>query len=164
MLSLLLNYLCCRGGKTMLPSNLNRSAPDAASIRLNRYTNSYNRNDVGVNDPKDISTFNKDNIGVNDASIYNYRGIDCCEKGKFDEGIEHFNRVIALVPKFAAAYYNRGVAYFNKGDFDNAISDYTKAIEFKPDYAETYYSRGNAYTQKGDFDNALEDYNIAIKL
>ena len=91
----------------MLQSNLNRPAPNAASIPINRYISSHNRNDVGANDPKHISTFNKDNIGVSEASIYSYRGIDCCERGKFDEGIEHFNKVIALIPKFASAYYNR---------------------------------------------------------
>lgn len=148
----------------MLQSNLNHLASNAALIPLNSYISPHNRNDVAVNDPKYISKFNKDNIGVNEASIYNYRGIDCCEKGKFDEGIEHFNKVIALVPKFAGAYINRGTAYAQKGDFDKAITDYTKAIDFKPDYADAYYNRGGAFLRLGEREKAKSDLAAARHL
>src|SRR5208283_3740618 len=58
------------------------------------------------------------------------------QKGKVDEAIAHYQKVLQIKPDSAEAHYNLGNALLKKGSPDEAIAHYQKALQIKPDYAE----------------------------
>ena len=92
------------------------------------------------------------------------RGAAYFNKGKYDEGIQDFNKAIELKPDYAEAYRNRGTAYFKKGEPTKAIEDCDSAIKLQPNDVETYRIRGSAYRMRGELDKALRNFNKAIEL
>jgi tetratricopeptide (TPR) repeat protein len=91
-------------------------------------------------------------------------GRACLDKGKYDDAIADYDKVIALDPNVALAYINRGVAYGRKGAFDRAIADYTKAIALDRKYTLAYTNRGVAYAKKGDKEQAIADFRKALEI
>ena len=91
-------------------------------------------------------------------------GRACLDKGKYDDAIADYDKVIALNPNIATAYTNRGVAYRKKGEVDRAIADYDKAIALDPEDAAAYFNRGLAHESKGEVDRAIADFRKALEI
>lgn len=74
------------------------------------------------------------------------------EKGRYDQAIEDYSRVIDRLdpdnPNSINAHFNRGRVYFMKGQYDRAIEDFTVVIDNNPEDDQTHYNRKNAYTLK----------------
>ncbi len=98
------------------------------------------------------------------VAIHLFRGAAYVLKGKYDEGIEEYNKAIEINPNLAMAYRFRGFAYARKRQYDKAITDYNKALEINPRLASAYERRGNAYADKDLYDKAIADYNKAIEI
>lgn len=71
-------------------------------------------------------------------------------------------RIVALVPRSAAAYVVRGLAQHAKGEYNLAIEDYDRAIEIAPTYGQAFLDRGAAYHAIGDFGRAIADYTRCL--
>ena len=102
--------------------------------------------------------------GTNEIDIYNSKGIACSKRGKYDQAIANFSKVIELNPELAIVYYNRGVAYGKKGEVDLAIEDYAKAVRLNPHYLDAYNNRGIAFNIKGEHELAIQDFDKVIQL
>ncbi|MEM8608259.1 MAG: tetratricopeptide repeat protein [Myxococcota bacterium] len=61
--------------------------------------------------------------------------------GNVDEGIETYNRVLAVHPRYTDALIHRGYAHAKKGDLERAERDYRHAIDVDDDNIETYRPR-----------------------
>lgn len=74
------------------------------------------------------------------------------EKGRYDQAIEDYSRVIDRLdsdnPNSINAHFNRGRVYFMKGQYDRAIEDFTVVIDNNPEDDQAHYNRKNAYTLK----------------
>lgn len=112
------------------------------------------------------------------------QGIECIDKGQYDEAISYFTRAINDNPNDAIAYNNRGLAYSKRpeilrnishsylpdddyhirSNYALAISDYTKAIEINPNYAEAYANRALVYYIKKEYDKSWDDVHKAETL
>jgi tetratricopeptide (TPR) repeat protein len=100
----------------------------------------------------------------NTTAIHIFKGKTYGIKGKSNEAIVEYNKVIAINPRFAEAYYNRGNENRKKGQLGEAISDYTKAIEMNPRHASACNNRGITYAMKGQWNKAFSDFNKAIEI
>jgi tetratricopeptide (TPR) repeat protein len=119
------------------------------------------KEDVTVNLAERV---NKTVESTNNADTYFNRGMDCINKGQYDQAISNFTKVLEINPKNDRAYNNRGNVYAIKGQYDKAILDYGKALEINPSNDEAYYNRGKVYLSKGQYDQAISDFTNAVKI
>lgn len=66
----------------------------------------------------------------------NNMGVVLINKGNYEEGKEHFLKVLEINPEHAEAYNNLGVSLARLGRTDKAVESFKKALTFKPDYWE----------------------------
>ncbi len=100
---------------------------------------------------------------INTTEHFN-RGYYYGLKGKHDEAIAEYSKVIELDPKHIKAYLNRGHTYSQIGDYDKAIEDYNLAIELDPKCANAFASRASAYYRKNNCNKAIIDYKKYLEL
>jgi len=86
------------------------------------------------------------------------------DKGKFNEGINHYLEALKFAPKFAEVHNNLGVAYFKAGQFTNALEPFRRAVEYKPAYAAAHKNLGNALVMAGRPAEAIPSYQEALRL
>jgi tetratricopeptide (TPR) repeat protein len=102
--------------------------------------------------------------GGREAVAYSARGIEWCEKGKFDEAIGDLNEAIRLDPQDARALVYRGIAWAGKNDFDQAIADFSEAIRLDPKLASAYGNRSLTWQDIGEYERAISDAEEMIRL
>lgn len=101
------------------------------------------------------------------AADHRYRGIDCYEKGEYEQAIDNLTNAIDIKidsSEHLESYRYRGLSHHDLNNYDQAIADFTKAIEIDPKDAEAYSRRGFSYLDKLNFDSAIADFNEAIKI
>ena len=91
-------------------------------------------------------------------------GIALKNRGRIDEAISHYRRVIKLKPDYAEGYYNLGNALLIKGDFKEAAENYFKALTLTPADVDTHYNLGYTLSRLWRFDEAVYHYSVAIRL
>ncbi|HVG19436.1 MAG TPA: tetratricopeptide repeat protein [Blastocatellia bacterium] len=70
---------------------------------------------------------------TSDANLYlKAVALSLVRAGKFDAGIEVYNRYLASAPEDDEAWAGLGGAYRRKGDLDSAIASYEKAHQLNP--------------------------------
>ena len=114
------------------------------------------------------------------SAAYYHWGDEARKRDQYQEAIENFDRVLALIPDFAMAYHVRGNAKIkfgkSKADLDEleaawqlyqeAIEDCDKAIQLNWENPHFYGNRGLAKFLRGiirDPDEAIVDYQAAIE-
>ena len=84
--------------------------------------------------------------------------------GRFDEGIELAQTVVASRPKVAAAHLLLGELQLGKGQIAPAIESLCAAARLEPRSAAIQLRLGEGYERKGDLDAALGAYRQAATL
>lgn len=95
------------------------------------------------------------------ATAYNNRGAVYIDRGKYEQSIRDFTRVLEIQPNHVLALTNLGTVYFKKGEFNQSIRRYTAAIELNPNDAEIYCNRGEAWMHLSEWDKAKADLTVA---
>ncbi len=115
---------------------------------------------------------------------YEIKGIEFCQLGKYDRGLEFFEIATEFDTENDSVFYNWGTALGSlantkKGKeaedlFNQAFEKYQKAVEIKPDYHEAFYNWGNflgnlANTKEGQEAEdlcklAFEKYRKAVEI
>jgi len=95
---------------------------------------------------------------------YYNRGIEFYFKGKYEEALESFNKVIELKPDFAKAWFNKSVILGKLARYNEALEACDKAIQLSPDFAEAWNNKGAILGELGKYKEALEAINKAIEL
>ena len=96
-------------------------------------------------------------------------------RGKPEEAILDFKKVLQYDPESYVGYFAKGKIEEKQQRYDSAIESYNKAIELYPDYAWAYVNRGLTYHKKAEsakggaryrelIDKAIEDYTEGIRL
>lgn len=87
------------------------------------------------------------------------------EKGKFDEAIAKYEKIIEGNPQLVSAVAGLGYAYFKKGDYDLAVNQYEKAVAKAPSNTEAQLNLGVALYRSGRIEESIEQYKktIAVK-
>jgi Tfp pilus assembly protein PilF len=86
--------------------------------------------------------------------------------GEYKLSLPHFNKALALKPRFPEAQNNLGTLYLLLKDWDRAIECFQKSVNdvlYKTPYVG-YNNLGLAYYNKGEYQKAIDRYGHAIKL
>ena len=100
----------------------------------------------------------------NSHLAYYLLGFAMCKIGQFAEGVECFDKAIALAPAQAEYVCDRASALAEIGRHADALAGYDHAIAINPIYAQAYRYKGNALLALGRVDAAIESFDQAIAL
>ena len=95
---------------------------------------------------------------------HNNLGSALLKKGRVDEAIAHFQKVLQLKPAGVEAHNNLGNALLQAGRVDEAITELQTALQLNPDSAEAHNNLGNVLLQKGRANDAILHYQRALQL
>lgn len=91
-------------------------------------------------------------------------GIIACKTGLLEEGIAHYQKVIALRSDWAETYYNLGKALKQQGNFEKAIAHFQQALSKRADFVEAEYNLGHTLQELGKLEEAIACYNHVLEL
>jgi tetratricopeptide (TPR) repeat protein len=86
------------------------------------------------------------------------------QKGRVDEAIAHYQKVLEVKPDYAQAHYDLALALRQKGRVDEAIAQYQYALQINPGYAEAHNNLAEALLQKGRVDEAITQYQKILQI
>ncbi len=95
--------------------------------------------------------------------VYQGYGYFLIRKGRHEEAIRNYKKVLNLTPENVAALYNMGIAYLYLGKFKEAATSLNGAVELEP-RGEAFLNAGSMYYFSGDFENAVKMYKKALSL
>jgi tetratricopeptide (TPR) repeat protein len=92
------------------------------------------------------------------------RAIDFQTRGKIEEAIDAYERVIAAGVDQPAVHFNLGLLYQEKLRFDAAISQFERTVSH-PEYTlGSHFAMGECYRARGRIDEALEHFIEVLKI
>jgi len=83
---------------------------------------------------------------------------------KWEDALNHFERVVIVNPKFFKGWHYKGFALYELGKYVESIECYDKALEINPQYAEAWSNRGNLLYELGRYEEALACCNKALEI
>lgn len=86
------------------------------------------------------------------------------ERGRHNEALEEFKKVLLIDPNYIKAYNGMGVSYDLTGDFTGAIEHYIYAARLDPDLGYVYNNLGYSYLLQGNAVDAIAALNKAISI
>jgi tetratricopeptide (TPR) repeat protein len=85
-------------------------------------------------------------------------------RGKTEEAIRHYRRVLSLNPNHVMALYNLGNALSTLGRKSEALYCYEKVIRLQPDHPQARNNMGKLLVEMGQADDALATLRRAVEL
>lgn len=98
-----------------------------------------------------------------DAAVWNNRGADLYNAGRYQQAIKAFDQAIKMNPRYTDAYSNRGAAYDALNQPERAVVDYSKALKLNPRFTSSYINRALAYCDLAKFQESIADWNVVLK-
>lgn len=96
---------------------------------------------------------------------FNRQGVECFNKGDFEQAIKHFNKALNLNSNGdAVTLTNLGAVCLKMGNRDEAAKFFDEAVDANPEYANAWNMRGVMYFRESIFDKARENFQKAHKL
>lgn len=94
----------------------------------------------------------------------NQKGVACCQRSAFDEGIPFLKRALALKPDFTQALFNyaQALQYLQKDK--EALEAYEKVLSLDPSYKQAYFNCGIIYNAYARYHEALLNFDRAASL
>ena len=83
------------------------------------------------------------------------------QKGKTEEAVKIYNKIITLYPNCKEAYFNKGIIVYKQKLYPQAIELFSRAIEVDPMYGKAYLYRGKSYFFQSDLKSAEFDFQSA---
>lgn len=84
------------------------------------------------------------------------------QKGRFDEAISEYRKILAHDANNAEALLNLGVAYSKKGNLESAISVFNKIVSMNPKNAKALNLIGAQYAMEKRFEEATAAFQKAV--
>jgi tetratricopeptide (TPR) repeat protein len=109
----------------------------------------------------------KSKLGLSErayADAENNFGLALTKKGRTNEAVAHFERVLSRFANNPKAHLNMGNVLLNEGKLDEAIVHYRKALMAYPAYADAHFNLGNALVQKAEGDQAIAQYEQTLDI
>jgi tetratricopeptide (TPR) repeat protein len=92
------------------------------------------------------------------------KGNDLFERGKYDEAIEWFDKVILYEEDYALAWIHKGITFYHMKQYNNAIEFLDKAIEIDRFNVWPWLYKGIIFEDKREFHEALKFYDKTIEI
>lgn len=99
-----------------------------------------------------------------DPEGFELKAASLLKRGKLDEAIAEYERLLEANPNYAVAYNQLGYHWMQRGDYARA-EDYLKRYRFlAPDQANPYDSLGELYANTGRYEEAIAVLGEALKI
>ncbi|MDI6887462.1 MAG: tetratricopeptide repeat protein [Candidatus Thermoplasmatota archaeon] len=99
-----------------------------------------------------------------DAELWCESAKRLAKQKKYEEAIMHFNRAIALKPKYKEAYYEKGNVLLLLGKSDEALDCFNSAVLIDTSYVEAWRNKEAVHLVRGDYDEAIKCADQIIAL
>jgi tetratricopeptide (TPR) repeat protein len=86
------------------------------------------------------------------------------EKGRIEEAIYEFEKVLEINPDYAPTYNSLGYLEFGRGNFNKSLEHFKTYISLLPDQANPHDSKGEILMAVGRYDEALKEFKTANQL
>ncbi|PIS27419.1 MAG: hypothetical protein COT43_10625 [Candidatus Marinimicrobia bacterium CG08_land_8_20_14_0_20_45_22] len=88
------------------------------------------------------------------------------QKGKYEDAIRRYNRIIKNHPDWEEAHYGKGAALYKSNRVEEAVREFESAIPVKnpKQKSAVLYNMGNALYQSNRIDESLQFYKKALEL
>lgn len=103
-------------------------------------------------------------VTSNNYRAENHYGVALTDRGRLQEGIEHYEAALRIWPDYPEAHNNLGTARVEQGRIDDAIRAFAEAARLKPSSATFHYNLGVVLSNKGDTAAALASVKRALAL
>jgi len=148
----------------MFLTHLDEDGNDSPAILVDN-TTAANR---AVNLPEFVNIPSDGLMKIDVPAAESYRLFDIASdltaKGKLDEGIAEWKKVLDLDPGNAKAHNNLGGALVLKGDLTEGMAELKAAIEIDPDYSEPQSNYAIGLLQEKRLDEAMPYLQRSIEL
>jgi tetratricopeptide (TPR) repeat protein len=94
----------------------------------------------------------------------NNLGTALSKKGRFDEAILCFRRILKIHPGDANSCNNLGFILVQKGQPDEAMAYFQEAVDLQPDFARAHCNLGLVLVQLGKEDEAIGHFQKALNV
>ena len=91
-------------------------------------------------------------------------GMESMGRGKYDDALKAFDRVIERAPDFAEGWNKRATLYYLMGDFKRSLEDIAKTLELEPRHFGALSGRGLVYVRLEDLNSALMAFEDALEV
>lgn len=91
-------------------------------------------------------------------------GLAALDARRGEEAVEHFLRVLTVMPDNPAAHNNIGLAYHELERYHEALVHYRRAVALLPGLADPYNNIGNLLVELGRFKEAQSAFSVAVSL
>ena len=114
---------------------------------------------------KDSLTLYEHTLSVTEKNhvILNNYGLALRNKGRFDEALIQFRKVLEIKPNKPNVHYNIGYVLTLQGKLDEAVSEYHKVLQIAPDHPALHYRLGVIFMQQGRHNEAIKHFNKALQ-
>jgi tetratricopeptide (TPR) repeat protein len=85
-------------------------------------------------------------------------------RGKYEDALPLYQRILSRDPTFAMSVYNLGLCYYNLGRLDEAERYLSQAVELSPNDPDAFIHLGMTYLKMGRLDAAEQATRRAIAL
>jgi hypothetical protein len=103
-------------------------------------------------------------VTSNNYRAENHFGVALTDRGRLQEGIQHYEAALRIWPDYPEAHNNLGTARVEQGRIDDAIRAFSEAARLKPSSATFHYNLGVVLSNKGDTAAALASVRRALAL
>ena len=83
-------------------------------------------------------------------------------RGRYDDALAAFDRLVAIAPAFAEAWNRRATALYLLGDFEGSIADCLKVLLLEPRHFGALWGLAEMRRARGEDALALEAYERAL--
>ncbi|HEX8948206.1 MAG TPA: XrtA/PEP-CTERM system TPR-repeat protein PrsT [Dissulfurispiraceae bacterium] len=108
------------------------------------------RTDDAITEVRKVMQEHNDN-----ALAHNILGSALMAKGRYEEGMEEFNRALSLDPNLADVHIKKGLFNFNKGKLRDAEHEFMAAVQVSPDVLNTRLFLASYYMRQKEYDKAV---------
>lgn len=91
------------------------------------------------------------------------KGVEADQRGKQDEAIGHYEKVLSLAPDYYPAHNNLGCDYLSKADFKSAQIQFEETIRLNKNDAQAYFNLGNVFILSKRYPEAEQALHEGIK-
>ncbi|MFP9126787.1 tetratricopeptide repeat protein [Niallia sp. BSM11] len=112
-----------------------------------------------INDYKQVIQINPNN-----KNVYLRLGNVLVFRGRWEEALETFDKLLNLDNEFSKGYYGKAYAYYSSERYLEAFNEVNKALSIDENYSYALALRGAIFWEFGDYDKAILDNKNALQI